>query len=226
MSDATRLGRAALADGDLGRIFDRVRGRLEIADVEFDAIFPDWIRKLSEHHWTPIEVCVRAAELLAVDSRSTILDVGSGAGKLCLVGAASTGATFVGVEQRPRLVEASQQLARAAGLPNAEFVHGNAMALDWGRFDGFYLYNPFYEHILDYQPRIDEPIVVSPHLFTNYVVTTCVKLFAAKPGARVVSYHGCGGPMPIGFRRLLREPAGSDHLELWEKIVEPDKIAG
>jgi hypothetical protein len=210
----------AQANAELSRIFDRVRRGVEVADVEFDAIYPDWVRKLSEHHWTPIEVCTRAAELLAVDEQATILDVGSGAGKFCLIGAASTGATFVGVEQRPRLVELSNELAQAADLPNAEFLDGNAMSLDWGRFDGFYFFNPFYEHIIDYQPRIDGPIVVSPHLFTDYVVTTCVKLFAAKPGARVVSYHGFGGPMPLGFRRILREPAGSEHLELWEKTTE------
>ncbi|SRR6266542_2929649 len=220
MSDSTRLTAPVRADGELSRIFDRVRRHLEVADVEFDAIYPDWVRSLSEHHWTPIDVCIRAAELLAVDSQSTILDVGSGSGKFCLIGAASTGATFVGVEQRPRLVEVSHDLAQTAGLPNAEFLHGNAMTLDWGRFDGFYLFNPFYEHILNYQPRIDEPIVVSPHLFTNYVITTCVKLFAAKPGARVVTYQGYGGPIPPGFRRVLREPAGSEHLELWEKTAK------
>jgi SAM-dependent methyltransferase len=225
MSDSTRRSVAVRADGELCQIFDRVRRRVALADVEFDAIYPAWVRRLSEHHWTPLEVCMRAAELLAVDRRSTILDVGSGAGKFCLIGAARTGATFVGVEQRPRLVEVSHELAQTAGLANAEFLHGNAMTLDWGRFDGFYFFNPFYEHILNYQPRIDEPIVVSPHLFTSYVVTTCVKLFAAKPGARVVSYHGFGGPMPMGFRRILREPAGSEHLELWEKTaVEADGI--
>jgi SAM-dependent methyltransferase len=200
-------------------VVERVREGADVADFEFDAIYPEWVRRLSENHWSPLEVCLRATELLAVDRGATILDVGSGAGKLCLVGAARTGATFVGVEQRPRLVDLSRDLAERAGLPNAEFIHGNAMALDWGRFDGFYLFNPFYEHIINYQPRIDEPIVVSPHLFTNYVVATCVKLFCARPGARVVSYHGFGGPMPIGFRRVLREPAGSEHLELWEKTA-------
>jgi SAM-dependent methyltransferase len=219
MSD--RSGVVAEADGNLFAVFDKVRRRSDVADVEFDVIYPQWVRKLSEHHWTPLDVCVRAAELLAADGRSTILDVGSGAGKFCLIGAACTDASFVGVEQRPRLVELSRQLSRRAGLRNTEFIHGNVMSLDWGQFDGFYLFNPFYEHIVNIQPRIDGPIVVSPHLFTNYVVATCVKLFAAKPGARVVSYHGFGGPMPRGFRRILREPAGSEYLELWEKNPEP-----
>lgn len=198
-------------------MLERLRRGPQIADVEFDAIYPDWVRRLSENHWTPVDVCVRAAELLVAGESSRILDVGSGAGKLCLIGAASTGATFIGVEQRPRLVEVARDTARRTGLSNAEFIHDNAMALDWGPFDGFYFYNPFYEHVAGFLPRIDEPIVVSPHLFTNYVVAACVKLFNAKPGARVVTYQGFGGPLPKGFRRLLREPAGAEYLELWEK---------
>ena len=198
-------------------MLERLRRRSPVTDVEFDAIYPEWVRRLSENHWTPVDVCTRAAELLVASAQSVILDVGAGAGKLCLIGAASTGAKFVGVEQRPRLVEVACEASRRAGLTNAEFIHDNAMSLDWGRFDGFYFYNPFYEHVAGFLPRIDEPIVVSPHLFTNYVVSACVKLFNAKPGARVVAYQGFGGPMPSGFRRILREPAGAEYLELWEK---------
>jgi len=222
MSESPRFTAAARGDDGLDRMIERLRQRSTVADAEFDAIYPEWVRRLSENHWTPVDVCVRAAELLAVDEDSQILDVGSGAGKLCLVGAATTGARFVGVEQRPRLVEVARAATRRAGLGNVEFIHDNAMSLDWGRFDGFYFYNPFYEHVAGFMPRIDEPIIVSPHLFTNYVVAACVKLFAAKRGARVVSYQGFGGPMPKGFRRLLREPAGAEYLELWEKS-EPDE---
>jgi SAM-dependent methyltransferase len=217
MTESHRLATAARADDELDRMLERLRCRADVADAEFDAIYPEWVRRLSESHWTPVDVCRRAAELLAVSEQSTILDVGSGAGKLCLIGAASSGATFVGVEQRPRLVDVARAASRRAGLTNAEFIHDNMMSLDWRRFDGFYFYNPFYEHIAGFLPRIDEPIVVSPHLFTNYVVAACVKLFTAKPGARVVTYQGFGGPMPKGFRRVLREPAGAEYLELWEK---------
>jgi hypothetical protein len=220
MSESPRLAAAAASD-EPARVLDRLRRRSPVADVEFDAIYPEWVRRLSEHHWTPVDVCIRAAELLVVGRQATVLDVGSGAGKFCLIGAACTGARFVGLEQRPRLVEVSREASRKAGLPNAEFIHDNVMSLDWGRFDGFYFFNPFYEHIAGRVPRIDEPIVVSPHLFTNYVVTACVKLLDAKPGARVVSYQGFGGPMPPGFRLILREPAGSEYLELWEKSPEP-----
>lgn len=189
-----------------------------LSDPVFDRIYPEWVRELSEPHWTPLDVARRAAALLAVDSNTKILDVGSGSGKFCLVGALTTPATFVGVEQRGELVHVARQTARLCCATRARFLHANMMALDWSEFDGFYLFNPFYEHIAVYLPPISDPVELSPEYYTQYVLATCVKLFAARKGARVVTYYGFGGPMPPGFQRVLREPASSDFLELWEKV--------
>jgi hypothetical protein len=189
----------------------------ELSDPEFDRIYPEWVRKLSEPHFTPVDVARRAAELLVVDSTTKILDVGSGAGKFCLIGSLTTKGTFVGVEQRRSLVDVAERAARCCYATRARFVHGNMLDLDWTEFDGFYLFNPFYEHVANFVMPVEESIQVSPKLYTEYVVATCVKLFTARVGARVVTYHGFGAPMPPGYRQLLREPAGSEYLELWEK---------
>jgi excisionase family DNA binding protein len=195
----------------------RLRAGWEISDAEFDRIYPAWVRKLSKRHWTPIDVARRAAELLAVDSICRVLDIGSGAGKFCLVGALTTRATFVGIEQRRSLVDVARQTARSCGVSRAQFLHGNMMTLDWSEFDGFYLFNPFYEHIADFLTPIGEAIELSAERYAEYVTTTCMKLFSARIGARVVTYHGYGGLMPPGYRLILHEPAGSDYLEVWEK---------
>jgi hypothetical protein len=200
-----------------GSLVHRLRAGWAVSDDEFDGIYPDWVRKVSESHWTPIEVARRAAELLAVGPHVKILDVGSGAGKFCVVAASVTDGTFVGVEQRGKLVEIARQAAQRCGTPRARFLHNNAMSVDWSEFDGFYLFNPFYEFIARSLTPIEEPVVLSRERYTEYVVATAVKLFTARVGARVVTYHGFGGPMPIGYRRLLREPVGSQYLELWEK---------
>ena len=221
MSDSSQLAAVARAAADPARLCERLRCGAPVDDVEVDALYPEWARRLSEQHWTPLDVCLRAAELLAVDERATVLDVGAGVGKFCLAGAARSGARFVGVEQRRRLVDVARDVCGRAGLHNVELIHDDVMRLDWTRFDGFYLYNPFYEHLASYLPRIDDEPALSPQLFAHQVVLACVKLLSARPGARVVSYHGFGGPMPLGFRRLSREPAGSDYLELWEKQREP-----
>jgi predicted RNA methylase len=186
-------------------------------DAELDAIYPESVRKISAFHWTPVDVARRAAKLLAVGASTRVLDVGSGIGKFCLVGAMVTPGTFVGVEQRESLVEIAREAASRCGITRVEFRHANALAIDWNEFDAFYLFNPFSEHIFHYDAAIEEPIALSETWFIQYVTATSVKLFSARPGTRVVTYHGYGGPMPAGYRRLSCEPAGTDALELWEK---------
>jgi hypothetical protein len=72
-----------------------------IRDRDFDSLFPDMYQEISDTHWTPVEIARRAAQLLVADSSTRVLDVGSGIGKFCLIGALTTSAHFVGVEQRP-----------------------------------------------------------------------------------------------------------------------------
>jgi 2-polyprenyl-3-methyl-5-hydroxy-6-metoxy-1,4-benzoquinol methylase len=202
------------------RVVSGLRGEWEISDVELDGIYPEWVRKLSDPHWTPVEVARRAARLLAVHPGARVLDVGSGVGKFCLVGALTTSATFVGIEQRGNLVDIASRTARSCGASRAQFLHGNMMTLDWSQFDAFYLFNPFYEHIAVVQPALEEPIELSPDLYTHYVLSTLVKLGGARIGSRVATYHGFGGLMPPGYRLILHEPAGSDYLEVWQKESE------
>ncbi len=192
------------------------RGEL-LRDAEFDRIYPEWVRKVSESHWTPVSVARRAAELLVVDESTRVLDVGSGVGKFCLVGAMVTPATFFGAEQRASLVEIARQAATACELSRVHFVHENMMTIDWSGYDSFYLFNPYSEHIFDYSSPIEDPITTSLDHYNRYVTTTCRRLVAAPVGVRVVTYYGYGGPMPSGYRRILREPAGKNYLELWVK---------
>ena len=200
------------------RVVRRLEAGAQLSDPDFDRIYPDWARRLSDVHWTPVDIARRAAELLAVDSNTRILDVGSGVGKFCLIGALSTTATFLGVEQRDNLVQVARQTSQRCGVARTQFIHGNMLDLDWNKFDAFYLYNPFYEHIsADYLTPIETVIELDPDLFRQYVVATCNKLLSAREGTRVVTYHGFGGVMPHEYRLLLREPAGSSYLEVWEK---------
>lgn len=190
----------------------------EISDEDFDRIYPPWARRLSDPHWTPLSVARRAVTLLTEDGgASTILDVGSGVGKLCHVGALTSAATFVGIEQRAGLVDVARDTATRLHADRALFLHGDMAALDWGEFDGFYLFNPFYEHVSAEHAPIDDSLTPSLNQYRRHVAATRFKLAQARPGARVVTYHGYGGPMPAGYRLAQSEPAGSDCLELWHK---------
>ena len=106
-------------------------------------------------------VALRAAELLVAKPGALILDVGSGAGKFCIVGALATDAGFVGIEQRPHLVDAASMLAMGLGAQRARFLAGDAFDADWRQFDGIYLFNPFQEHIGDDAGVIDRSISIA-----------------------------------------------------------------
>ncbi|MEO7730526.1 MAG: hypothetical protein ABIY55_06100 [Kofleriaceae bacterium] len=183
-----------------------------VADAELDQVFPEELRDRSHLHWTPVAVAVRAAALLAPTPHLRILDVGAGVGKVCVVGAAVTGATWWGIEQDATQVAAANHAAWALDVDRrTRFVHGDGSRLAWDEFDGFYFYNPF------------TTLMLAPHAspFVRYATIQRTlrrieqRLAAARPGTRVVTYHGFGGKLPAGYSLAVREPAGGDALELW-----------
>jgi predicted RNA methylase len=191
-----------------------LRGGRRVSDFQFDQVYSAEIRNLSRIHWTPVEVAIRAAELLVADENTRVLDVGAGSGKFCIVGALSSPGQFVGVEQRPQLVDFARKAAEELGADRASFVVGNMVDLDWSLFDAFYLFNPFYENQVK-EIRIDDTVSHAQDKFSKYVEAVRTKLKEAKPGTKVATYHGFGGDLPFGYRLLAKEPAGTSYLEVW-----------
>ncbi|MCC6806907.1 MAG: class I SAM-dependent methyltransferase [Deltaproteobacteria bacterium] len=187
------------------------------ADRLFDCLYPPWVKPLSEVHWTPVSLAIRAAQLLQLSTR--ILDLGSGIGKFCTVGAMIHPSTrFFGVEQRLPLIRVAQGIAQRLRLDNVGYFHGAIASVALEAFDGAYMFNPFGEHLLDREPQIDgfkRP--PCRRRFNELVATTEKQLETARPRFRVVTYHGFGGDMPTSYERLAREAAGTDFLELWIK---------
>ena len=190
-----------------------------ISDRAFDRVYPHELRFVSHQHWTPVDVAMRASHLLVEAGARRILDVGSGPGKFCIVGALTTAdASFTGVERREGLVEIARSVGDRVGAVRASFLHANVRRFPFARFDGFYLYNPFYEEINRTLLQIDDTITRSPLNFRRCVQTTTRKLARLRPGAAVVTYHGFGGTMPDSYRRVHAENAGTDELVLWIKV--------
>lgn len=179
-------------------------------DRTFDRLFPFAHRLRSWLHWTPLEVARRACSLLAPRPGARVLDVGSGVGKVCLVGALTTDATWIGIERDPAMVLAANAAATEL-VAHTCFLLGEMTDVDWSSFAAFYLFNPFAEILLTSD---DEP----PTRHAQYradVEFVERQLAATAPGTRVVTYHGFGGEMPASFDLAHRESTGEAELCLW-----------
>jgi len=199
------------------RILEALKSHELIRDREFDNLFPDKYQKLSETHWTPVEIARRAAQLLVIDSTTRVLDVGSGVGKFCLVGALTTPGQFVGVEQRTHLVKFAQKLVTTFQIPRVKFVEGDVRSLDWSQFHGFYIYNPFVENLYSSDVQIDQTVKFGEIRYKELVQWVQKRLHLLPVGTRVVTYHGFGGEMPPGYELKVEEPGEGDFLRLWIK---------
>ena len=186
-----------------------------MSDAAFDDVYPFAIQQQSAVHWTPVRVCRRIVELLDLREGETLLDVGSGAGKFCIVAAAMTPARVQGIERRRELVdvarEAIQRLGSAATIIEGDLKPEHALTAD-----AIYLFNPFMVPILlpgavqggvhSVMGRIADDIAIAEAL-----------LAATRPGTRVVTYCGFGGAVPSGFTRAALETWVGGAMELWKR---------
>ena len=192
-----------------------LRSGERVADRDLDEVFPLDVRRASRVHWTPVAVAAHAARLLVDQPGMTVLDVGAGVGKFCLVAAATVRARIRGIEQRAHLVEIARAAAVKLGV-QVDFVHGTLDGQDPSKVDGIYLFNPFAENLSPTRDRIDNTVELNGERFRRDVDATERFLAATRPGTRVVTYCGFGGVMPESYVMKLREWHGSN-LELWVK---------
>ncbi len=183
---------------------------------QFDAFYPESIRNLSNRHWTPLHVAKKAAAFLAKGRNPRILDIGSGAGKFCLVGAQHRPkALFFGVEQRQSLISEAEKLRRALNIKNVSFIHENFSRLDFSQFDHFYFYNSFYENLRGTE-KIDDSMEFSSDLYYYYSRYLFKKLEKMPTGTRVVTFHSLENEMPAGFQSIGLEE--NNLLNFWIRI--------
>lgn len=193
-------------------IAQSLRQRAVMTDATFDRVFPASLRFRSWMHWTPVEVATRAATLLAPSPKHKVLDIGAGVGKLCLIGAAITHATWFGVERDDAMVRVATTAAKRMHVEQrTHFIHGDVTSVDLAMFDSFYLFNPFPEML---SSGIGDALTRRE----RYVATIDFvqrQLSRAVEGTRVVTYHGFGGDMPPSFGLAHREAGRDGELCLW-----------
>jgi SAM-dependent methyltransferase len=196
-------------------IFEQLRSGIDITDEDFNSIYPKNIRLLGRKHWTPVAVAKTASEFLANRRGVRVLDIGSGAGKFCMIGAVNTRGHFTGIEQREELVALSRQLSNAHHIDNAEYINANIVTINFRDYDAFYLYNSFYENIDPYH-KIDDEVLLNAKLFDAYSRHTFEQLSSLPSGARLATYYTSNEIVPDNFK-LVDSRHGS-LLNLWEKM--------
>jgi SAM-dependent methyltransferase len=218
MSPLAARQERALTDREVA---EALRAGFTVDDTVFDAVYPAHARgALSDVHWTPVRVARRAARLLTGGRACRVLDVGAGVGKLCIVGALVTRATFVGIEHRRHLVDDANRAARRLRATSAHVRYGQLADVRWEAFDAFYFFNPFAENVMPAEDTVDRTVVHSPERLLEDVSLVEAALARARIGTRLVTYHGYGGRIPRGYVLRLRVPAHTGFLRLWVKVEE------
>ena len=183
-------------------------------DHEFDQIYPEDIGRLSSCHWSPVEVCEMAAQMLVLEPGTRVLDIGCGPGKFCAIGAMTTPGHFTGVEQRGRFVKAAREMLNRLRITRAHIVHGNITSVQFDAFDAFYLFNPFEENILP-MLRIDHDVEMEPRLYDDYTLHVQEQLERMPLATRVVTYFGSCAEVPDCYACVKTAYEGM--LKLWVK---------
>jgi SAM-dependent methyltransferase len=198
-------------------IIANFKNNLDVPDSIFDStVYPKEMQELSKTHWTPIRVAKEAVRMLVKNKATKVLDVGSGCGKFCLVASLFSPVHFVGIEIRQSLHEIAIRKKEKLSADNVDFLLGDMTELNWTNFDSFYLYNPFYENVANYN-LIDTSIPLNREHFSRYTAIVTSQLRKCKKNTRVVTYHGFGGDMPNDYYCEEIKKIGSGELNLWVK---------
>ena len=154
------------------------------------------------------------SKVMPFQSGSKILDVGSGIGKFCFVGALTTDGEYTGVEQRENLVKISNKIIDQNKISKVKFIYNNFKHINFNNYTGFYLYNPFWENIAN-DKLIDNKITVSESLYKEYNKLLSDKLSKLKQGVLVATYLMKEDDIPQCFS--IKKYAFDRKLILWQK---------
>lgn len=185
-----------------------------ITDAEFDSFYPVKLQKLSATHWTPVSVAKKALSFLTEDGRKTILDLGSGAGKFCLLAAACSNAEITGIEQRAQLIQQAKKIASQLQLQNLQFIQGDLIHLNFQDYDSFYFFNSF-EELINPKDKMDKEEELDIEAHQIKIEEIKKKFEQLKKGTRIVTYCGECHEIPESYLLIKSENKGK--LKFWEK---------
>ena len=184
-----------------------------ITDKEFDSLYPQKIKTLSSTHWTPVAIAKKAIEFLGAEGKS-VLDIGSGSGKFCLIAAANSNSKITGVEQRENLVQISRKLALSYQLGNLDFIHEDMINIDFTSYDNFYFFNSFEENI-NLKDKLEKENEFNLDKFNTLILFLKKRFDSAPLGTKIVTYCGECEEIPDSYRLVKSSNKGT--LKFWSK---------
>lgn len=206
---------------DPEQIRSRLRAGQLVTDADFDVFLAEELQSVSARFWTQVGVSMRVTRWLEERGVTRVLDVGSGAGKFCVVGAMASKMTFTGVEHRPHLVRAARELAlRFDVSQRISFVEGRFGDVPFDEYDGLYFYNPFGENRFPTADHLDDSVELGRDRFEREVNEVEALLARMPIGAHLATYNSYGGRIPDSYDLVHTKVAGHNLLRLWRKARE------
>lgn len=185
-----------------------------LTDEEIDSFFPLKIRKFSDSQWTPLSVAKKAIEFLVTREGTKVLDLGSGAGKFCVVAAKFSRGEIYGVEMRENLVLLSRKLANKYNLMNVTIIHADIEKVTFSDYKSFYFFNSFEENI-NLTDKLNKDNSINEEKYEQYIRFLNHQLDKLSIGTRIVTYCGEGREIPESY--LLFKSSNKGKLKFWEK---------
>ncbi|MCF8238653.1 MAG: class I SAM-dependent methyltransferase [Saprospiraceae bacterium] len=182
-------------------ILEKLLNGQPVSDEDFNVMYPPEMKVIADFHYTPIDVAQVAAAFLAPEPGKKILDIGSGGGKFCMIGSATTQGHFTGIEQRKELHELALSLTEKNQWPRVSFQHGNMMEVPFKSFDGIYYFNSFFEHLIP-EDAIDNSISFSRTRHATYVLYVKQQLAMMPEGTRLVTYFSYANMIPWTYESV------------------------
>src|SRR5215831_16363256 len=156
---------------------------------------------------TPQPVATAMLKLAAVQPTDTVLDLGSGDGRIVIAAAAEFGARGLGVELSPELVQRSRDDAQRAGV--AELAQFRVQDL--------------------FETDLSVATVITMYLLPEVNLQLRPKLLALAPGTRIVSHDWALGDWKPDRSVIIEAPdklVGLEKHSLLHLWIVPAQLAG
>jgi hypothetical protein len=189
----------------------------------FDHWLPTAFRTVSSQYWTPLAVAAQAARWIEELRIQSVVDIGAGVGKFCIVAGLASSARYLGIEQRPRLVVAAKDLARRFKVHDrVSFQQGIFGQASVPKADAYYLFNPFGENLFDAGERLDEDVQFSDERYLRDIGAAELLIHDAPLGTYIITYNGFGGKIPNSYEQVRVNRELPSVLRVWRKLRNHD----